>query len=247
MSFYLLSDSEESWQRTLVYQTMYESYVVFIQQYKDFSEKNWITSDRFIIPKPIIDFVATLPGKNLPAHGSIITSGGLVPPQQLQSCEPQDIATLPDETKQLLFKYDCDCVPLFENQLGAQDARDNLASLWGIQLSPTSPSSSSGQSLPTTPLSDPSATTTPQSSSPSFFAALSRDQVPWIFGIGTTSQETPDTTMLSEANFESPKTPVPESDGEDKTITPNNLETPKVCRAPKKRKSDFNLSVLFED
>ena len=53
--------------------------------------------------------------------------------------------------------------------------------------------------------------------------------------------------MLSEANFESPKTPVPESDGEDKTITPNNLETPKVCRAPKKRKSDFNLSVLFED
>ena len=247
MSFYLLSDSEESWQRTLVYQTMYENYVVFIQQYKDFSEKNWITSDRFIIPKPIIDFVATLPGKNLPANGSIITSGGLVPPQQLQSCEPQDIATLPDETKQLLFKYDCDCVPLFENQLGAQDARDNLASLWGIQLSPTSPSSSSGQSLPTTPLSDPSATTTPQSSSPSFFAALSRDQVPWIFGIGTTSQETPDTTMLSEANFESPKTPVPESDGEDKTITPNNLETPKVCRAPKKRKSDFNLSVLFED
>ena len=185
--------------------------------------------------------------KNLPAHGSIITSGGLVPPQQLQSCEPQDIATLPDETKQLLFKYDCGCVPLFENQLGAQDARDNLASFWGIQLSPTSPTNSSGQSLPTTPLSDPSATTTPQSSSPSFFAALSRDQVPWIFGNGTTSQETPDTTMLSEANFESPKTPVPESDGEDKTITPNNLETPKVCRAPKKRKSDFNLSVLFED
>ena len=247
MSFYLLSDSEESWQRTLVYQTMYENYVVFIQHYKDFSEKNWITSDRFIIPKPIIDFVASLPGRNVPAHGSILISGGLVPLQQLQSCEPQDIATLPDETKQLLFKCDCDCVPLFESQLGAQDARDNLASLWGIQLSPTSPTSSSGQSLPTNPLGDPSATTTPQSSSPSFFAALSRDQVPWIFGIGTTSQETPNTTMLSEANFESPKTPVPESDGEDKTITPNNLETPKICRAPKKRKSDFSLSVLFED
>ena len=25
------------------------------------------------------------------------SSGGLVPPQQLQLCEPQDIATLPDE------------------------------------------------------------------------------------------------------------------------------------------------------
>ena len=44
--------------------------------------------------------------------------------------------------------------------------------------------------------------------------------------------------MLSEANFESPKTPVPESDGEERTITPNKLETPKVCIAPKRRKSD---------
>ena len=70
--------------------------------------KSWITSDRFIIPKSIIVFVATLPGKNLPTNGSVITCGGLVPPQKLQSCEPQDIATLPDERKQLLFKYDCD-------------------------------------------------------------------------------------------------------------------------------------------
>ena len=145
---------------------MYKIYVVFIQQYKDFSMKNWVKSDRFIIPKSITDFLATLPGKNLPTHGSVITSGGLVPPQKLLSCEPQDIATLPNET--ILFMYDCDCVPLFKNQLGAQDARDNLASLWGIQLSPTSPASSSGQSLPTTPLSDPSATTTPHSTSPSF-------------------------------------------------------------------------------
>ena len=82
MSFYLISDSDESWQRTLVYQTMYENYVDFIQQYKDFSMKNWITSDRVTIPKSIIDFVAILPGKNLPTHGSVITSGGLVPPQK---------------------------------------------------------------------------------------------------------------------------------------------------------------------
>ena len=160
MFFYLLSDSDESWQKTLVYQTMYENYVVFIQQCKDFSMKNWITSDRFIIPKSIIDFVAILPGKNLPTHGSVLTSGGLVPPQKLQSCEPQDIATLPDETKQLFFKYDCNCVPLFENQLGAQGARDNLSSLRGIKLSPTSPAISSGHSLPTTPLSEPSASAT---------------------------------------------------------------------------------------
>ena len=71
--------------------------------------------------------------KNLPTHGIVIASGGLVPPQQLQSCKPQDITTLPDETKHPLSKYGCGCVPLFENQLGAQDTRDNLASLRGIQ------------------------------------------------------------------------------------------------------------------
>ena len=168
-----------------------------------------------------------------------------MPPQKLQSCESQDIATLYNETKQLLFKYDCDCVPLFENQLGAQDARDNLASFWGIQFLPTSPLNSSGQSLPTTPLRDPSATTTPHSTSPS--EALSRDQVPCMFGVGQTDQETPDSTMFSEANFESPKTPVQpvqESDGEDKTITPNNLETPNVFRAPKKESRTL-LSRIF--
>ena len=160
-----------------------------------------------------------------------------MPPQKLPSCEPQDIGNLPDEVKQILFKYDCDCVPLFENQLGAQDARDNLASLCGIQLSPKSPTSSSGHSVPATPLSDPSATTTPQTKIPSFFETLCNEHVPWIFGFDENRQETPNTSMLSEANFESPKTPTPQVDTEDLTVTPNNMETPKVCNAPTKRKS----------
>ena len=135
--------------------------------------------------------------KNLPTHGSVITCGGLVPTQNLQPWEPKDIATLLDETKQFIFKYDCDCVPLFKNQIGTQDAGDNLASLWGIQLLPTSPATFSGQSLPTNPLIDLSATTKPHSTSPSILEALSRDQVPWMFGIGKTSQETPKTKTFS--------------------------------------------------
>ena len=50
MSFYLLSDSEESWQRTLVYWTMFENYVVNIQQHKDFSHKNCYLRT-FLYPK----------------------------------------------------------------------------------------------------------------------------------------------------------------------------------------------------
>ena len=51
-----------------------------------------------------------------------------MPPQKLPSSSPQDIRKQPDTTKQVLFKYGSYCVPLFENQLGAQDARNNLAS-----------------------------------------------------------------------------------------------------------------------
>ena len=145
-------------------------------------------------------------------------------PRNLHPCEPQDIGKLPDETKQIVFKYDCDCVPLFQNQIGAQSARDNLASLWGIQLTPMSSTSSSGHSVPATPLSDPSATTTPHTNSLSSFESLCCEHVLWIFGFDENRQETPNTSMLSEANFESPKTPTPQTDTGDLTFTPNKLE-----------------------
>ena len=80
---------------------------------------------------------------------------------------------------------------------------------------------------------------------PSLLAALSRDQFPWIFGIGKTSQETLDTTLLSEANYKSPKTPVPESDGEDKTITPNSLETPHFLCITLELPMIFFVSVII--
>ena len=50
-----------------------------------------------------------------------------------------DIDTLSADTKRLLYGYDCDCVPIFENQLGHFQAIEQLAKLWGIQPSPTSP------------------------------------------------------------------------------------------------------------
>ena len=55
-----------------------------------------------------------------------------------------------------------ECVPLFENQLGAYQACDNLANLWGISSSPDSPDSESTlASFPQTPAIDPSPTVTP--------------------------------------------------------------------------------------
>ena len=91
-------------------------------------------------------------------------------PQNVHSCGSQDTENLPD--KQILFKYDCDCVPLFENQLGAQDARDSLASFWGIQLLPNSQVSSLGHSVTAAPLSDSSGRTTLQTKCPFFRVTL---------------------------------------------------------------------------
>ena len=164
-----------------------------------------------------------------------------MPPRNSHSCEPQDTGKLPDETKQTLSRYYCDCVTLVEKQPGAQDARDNLASLWGNQLSPTRSTSSSEHSVPAIPLRDPSATTSPQTKSPSFFESIYSEHVTWIFGFDENRQETPNTSILSEANFESPKTATSQTDTGDLTVKPNNSENPKLCSAPKKG----NLTLHF--
>ena len=85
MSFDLLSDSEELWQRTLVYQTMFDNYFVFFATVKTFLTNTGLP--RFIISNTIIGFVATLPSKEkIPVHGSVMISGRLVPPRKLHSC-----------------------------------------------------------------------------------------------------------------------------------------------------------------
>ena len=164
-----------------------------------------------------------------------------MPPQKLHYCEPQDIGKLPNETKQMLLKYDCDCVPLFENRLGAEDARDNLASLWAMQLVPTSPTNSSGQSVPASLQSDPSVTTTPQTKNPSFFESFCSEHVFWILGFDDNRQGTPIISMLSEANFDSLKIPTQQIDTGDLTVTPNNMQTPKFAAHQKKR----NLTLHY--
>ena len=74
--------------------------------------------------------------------------------------------SLPDDVKRISFCYDCDCVSLFENQLGAYQACENLADTWGIKSSPCSPENQlqmDSASLPVTPAVDPSPSLTPTS------------------------------------------------------------------------------------
>ena len=69
--------------------------------------------------------------------------------------------SLAEEVRRIVYRYDCDCVPLFENQLGRYRAYENF---WSVKSSPSSPDSqpaSVSVSVPITPAVDPRPTFTP--------------------------------------------------------------------------------------
>ena len=91
--------------------------------------------------------------------------------------------SLPDDAKRILFRYDCDCVPLFENQLWAHQACESLADIWGMKSSPCYPENESqldSASLPITTAVDQSPSFTP-TSSPSLFAGIHKNNSTALF------------------------------------------------------------------
>ena len=183
MSFHILSDQNSLWERTIVHQTFYENFVVFIQQKRtNEKEENWTTLEHFMIPKIFIKFIATLPDKKESddCGGTFITSVGFFQPLSLTHPFYQyDIVTLPKVTRTILYKYYCHCVPFFEKQLGVVRACNDLADLWGLPHSPESPSPTPG--CVSTPTFDLSATVTPESS-PSLFYPVTEEKPACNFG-----------------------------------------------------------------
>ena len=141
MSFNILSDQNTVWQRKIVYQTFNEIFVVFVKQKKKTNEKeeNWTTVENFMISKIFINFIATLQDQeeNEDCSRTFIFLGGFVPPLSVKHLlYPYDIVTLPKETRTIQYKYDCDCVPFFENQSGVVWTSNDLTGLLGHPHSP---------------------------------------------------------------------------------------------------------------
>ena len=106
--------------------------------------------------------------------GAIFTSGGIIPSKVPDNLSSYNIVDLPENLKKVFYKYDCDMVPFFENQLGVVEACDSLADLWGLARSPESPS----QPTPCTkPVIDPSPSVSSFESSPSLFSKLWEKQI----------------------------------------------------------------------
>ena len=123
MSVKILSESAISFERTLVYQTVFENFVVLIQQKRENDLCN--TYEHCLTPKLFINAIAALPEKTEPAESSIITSGGHLPPKTIPQMHSTE-ENLPEEVRRILYRYDCECVPLFENQLGTYQAYENF-------------------------------------------------------------------------------------------------------------------------
>ena len=171
MSVKILSESAISFERTLVYQTVFEKFVVLIQQKK----KQFVVHfQHCLIPKLFLNAIVALPEKREQAECIITNSGGHLPPKTI----PQRLSTeglLPEEVRRILYRYDCDCVPFFENQLGTYQAYENLGDIWGVKSSPSSPDSqppSVSVSVPY-PAVDPRPNFTP-TQSPSLFEDFQR-------------------------------------------------------------------------
>ena len=256
MSDHILCESEDSWERSIVYHTQYKNYIVFIQQKKN-SEKGWWRSiEHCIIPKMFVNFVATLPDKYVSTENNgtktVLTAGGYSVPRKMPLLFPSDIDTLSPGTKRLLYRYDCDCVPIFENQLGQFQAIEELAQLWGIQPSPTSPATSP---IGSPAANDPSPFVTPETTDTKRITVIASimDKMSWIMGSNEQFEPNFDSSLLSETFM------TPTQSAENATVffetyttstntTPLNSETPKVCNAPQKKRANRTpLIDIFED
>ena len=150
--------------------------MVLIQQRKQ--DDVWHFYHNCLLPKLLINAIAALPEKTDPSESTILTSGSHLPTNVLPAIQDCNMDTQLDEIKRIFYQYHCDCVPLFENQLGAHQACDDLGNLWGIKTSPSSPDRETTlDSLPTTPAVDPSPTVTP-TPSPSLFAEICNNNNP---------------------------------------------------------------------
>ena len=64
MSFDILSDQNNVWERSIAYQTFYENFLVFIQQKRtNKKEENWTTLEQVMRTKILLNIIAILPDK----------------------------------------------------------------------------------------------------------------------------------------------------------------------------------------
>ena len=212
MACYLLTDCEDSYNRTIVYYTRYNDFVVIARETLVNNNSQYELSDHTVMPKKFIPLLNAITSPSSSAGGgNQLTVSGYIVREEPPVAKELDITKLSQSLKRLFYNADCDAVPFTENQLGYFGYLEEISELWGINYTAESPAPSEQTSF----VYDDEATVmeTPVSLKRSISTA-------------------PTATNLSRALF---------TDSEyrenDDYATPGNVETPgtNVCLAPAKK------------
>ena len=236
MSMKIRSESAILFERTLVYQTVFEKIVVLIQQKK---KDLWYTYQHSLIPKLFINAIAALPEKMEHAECSIITSGGHLPPRTI----PQMLST--EETLRKKSEVSCtDTTAIVCRYLRLNSPHIKPKKIWVI-------CGVSNHHHPHRTVSHRVFQSVFQqrllwiqanfcsNPKPSLFEDFQRKKK-ISYNFANTSQF--DVNILSGSNFQ---TPQPQTNSAD-FKTANCSETPVVCAAPKKRRQEDSLMDFFD-
>ena len=103
MSYNILSEIENSFERKIVYKTMHENFAVIVQQKRLNEQEDWTTKDCCMLPKIFVNYIDQMPDKPKSTSGGFTTSWGIVQHSTLSDpLQTYDISNWPVGTKKLI-------------------------------------------------------------------------------------------------------------------------------------------------
>lgn len=119
--------NEDTLHRTIIHECHQGNNYAIIQQEKQ--KDDWITENHIMIPKYMISFMAELQLKQLRKESLRTVDGDT----SIENQQVVDEKELPEDLRKLLFRYDSECIPFYENQEGVWQEMEMLESFWGIE------------------------------------------------------------------------------------------------------------------
>lgn len=115
---------EDSFHRTIIHECHQGKNFAIIQQEKERDE--WTIQNHIMLPKHLVTYLVELQLRQMRESETT----GFDDAEEKE--KTIDEKTLPENIRKLLFRYDSDCIPLYENQEGVWREMELLESFWGI-------------------------------------------------------------------------------------------------------------------
>ena len=136
MTCFEIKEKGDSYFRTLVYQTMFNNFIVLLRQKQNF-DNFFETIDHTLLPVKFLPALNKL-FSNANSQPAFLSNGYFCreEPAEVNEISCMDISF---GVKRILFDYDSQVVTITNNQLGFYQALEEVGDFWGIQTTPDSP------------------------------------------------------------------------------------------------------------